>query len=131
MPVKHRPAALGWRAPLLSKELRENLQRYGMEHTRGAPYHPMTQGKIERYHRSMKKVVKLQHYYFPWELEQEIARFIEYYNHERYHESLNNVMPVDVYEGRGQQIPDREEIIKRKTLKRKRQLNLGNAECPS
>ena len=42
-----------------------------MAHTRGAPYHPMTQGKIERYHRSMKNIVKLQNYYFPWELEQE------------------------------------------------------------
>ena len=83
-----------------------------MEHTRGAPYHPMTQGKIERYHRSMKNVVKLQNYYFPWELEQEIGRFIEYYNHERYHESLNNVKPVDVYEGRNRQILDRREKIK-------------------
>src|SRR5262249_5709627 len=34
-------------------------------HTRGAPYHPMTQGKIERYHRSMKNVVKLDVYYSP------------------------------------------------------------------
>lgn len=67
----------------------------------GAPYYPMTQGKIERFHRSMKNVVKLQHYYMPWELEREIGRFIEYYNHERYHESLSNLKPVDVYEGRG------------------------------
>ena len=36
-----------------------------MEHTRGAPYHPQTQGKIERYHRTMKNVVQLDHYYLP------------------------------------------------------------------
>ena len=57
-----------------------------MTHTRGAPYHPMTQGKIERYHRSMKNVVKLAHYYSPWELERSIAQFVHHYNHERYHE---------------------------------------------
>lgn len=79
----------------------------------------------------MKNVVKLQHYYMPWELEQEIGRFMEYYNYQRYHESLKNLKPVDVYEGRGQQILDRREIIKRETLQRRRQLNLGKAECIS
>ena len=132
VPVKHRPRLLSDNGPCyLSKELKEYLDRQGMEHTRGAPYHPMTQGKIERYHRSMKNVVKLQHYYFPWELEQEIGRFIEYYNHERYHESLNNVKPVDVYEGRNRQILDRREKIKRRTLQLRRLLNLGNAKCNS
>ena len=130
--VKHRPRLLSDNGPFyVSGELREYLAGHGIRHTRGAPYHPMTQGKIERYHRSMKNVVKLQHYYMPWELEREIGRFIEYYNHERYHESLKNLKPVDVYEGRGQQILDRREIIKQKTLQRRRELNLGNAECVS
>ncbi len=52
----------------LSGELRDYLGERGMRHTRGAPYHPQTQGKIKRYHRTMKNVVKLQHYYFPEEL---------------------------------------------------------------
>ena len=51
----------------------------------------MTQGKIERYHRSMRNVVKLGTYYYPWQLEQAIGKFVEHYNHHRYHESLNNV----------------------------------------
>ena len=76
----------------------------------------------------MKNVVKLQHYYFPWELEQEIGRFIEYYNHDRYHESLNNVKPVDVYEGRSKQILARRQKIKRRTLQLRSQLSLGNAK---
>ena len=132
IPVKHRPRLLSDNGPCyLSKELTEYLQKQGMEHTRGAPYHPQTQGKIERYHRSMKNVVKLQHYYFPWELEQEIGKFIEYYNHARYHESLNNVKPVDVYEGRSRQILERREKIKQRTLQMRRQLNLGNTKCIS
>ena len=65
------------------------LNEHQMTHTRGAPYHPMTQGKIERYHRSMKNVVKLEHYYSPWELERAIEAFVQYYNQDRYHEIIN------------------------------------------
>ena len=130
--VKHRPKLLSDNGPCyIAAELKEYLGKHGIRHTRGAPYHPMTQGKIERFHRSMKNVVKLQHYYMPWELEQEIGRFMEYYNNGRYHESLKNLKPVDVYEGRGRQILDRRELIKRKTLLMRRKLNLGNAECIS
>ena len=68
--VRHKPRLLSDNGPCyLSGELKNYLEEQGMTHTRGAPYHPMTQGKIERYHRSMKNVVKLQNYHFPWELE--------------------------------------------------------------
>ena len=98
--VHHKPRLLSDNGPCyISKELREWLQDQDMKHTRGAPYHPMTQGKIERYHRSMKNVVKLEHYYFPWELENAITEWVAHYNHERYHESLDNVTPADVYNG--------------------------------
>ena len=60
----------------------------------------MTQGQIERYHRLMKNVVKLENYYYPWEREKALAKWINHYNHEQYHESLDNVTPADVYEGR-------------------------------
>ena len=91
-----------------------------MKHTRGAPYHPMTQGKIERYHRSMKNVVKLENYYYPWQLEKAIAAWVQHYNHERYHESLSNVTPADVYFGRAQSILKRRERIKEKTIEDRR-----------
>jgi putative transposase len=87
----------------------------------------MTQGKIERYHRSMKNVVKLEHYYTPWELERAVARFVEHYNHRRYHESLGNVTPVDMYAGRQHAILSRRERIKRETLERRKRENLGRA----
>ena len=123
--VRHRPRLLSDNGPCyVSHELKDYLQRRGMEHTRGAPYHPMTQGKIERYHRSMKNVVKLEHYYYPWELEQAIAQWVEHYNHHRYHESLNNVTPADVFFGRDQQILARRDQIKRKTLARRKIENL-------
>jgi putative transposase len=67
-------------------------------HVRGAPYHPQTQGKIERYHRTMKNVVKLENYYFPGDLRRQLHLFVQYYNNQRYHESLNNVTPLGVFQ---------------------------------
>ncbi len=123
--VHHKPRLLSDNGPCyISKELREWLQNQQMEHTRGAPYHPMTQGKIERYHRSMKNVVKLEHYYFPWELEKAITEWVEHYNHERYHESLDNVTPADVYRGRRNDILDRRAMIKSRTLIQRKVQNL-------
>tara|TARA_B110001454_G_C12416663_1_gene307538 strand:+ start:102 stop:368 length:267 start_codon:yes stop_codon:yes gene_type:complete len=84
----------------------------------------MTQGKIERYHRSMKNVVKLENTYYPWELEQAIGRWVQYYNHERYHESLDNVTPSDDYHGRSEEILDQRAIIKSRTMIRRKVQNL-------
>jgi putative transposase len=118
--VKYRPRLLSDNGSCyISKELADYLQQKGMGHTRGKPFHPTTQEKIERYHRSMKNVINLQKYFYPWEVEQEIGRFVEYYNNRRYHESLNNVTPADVYFDRHREIITRREQIKRRTLKLK------------
>ena len=126
--VTHRPRLLSDNGPAyLAGDLKAYLAKHGMRHTRGAPYHPMTQGKIERWHRSMKNVVKLENYYSPWELSRAITRFVEYYNHGRYHESLRNVTPADMYDGRQREILTQRERIKRETLARRRKENLRNA----
>ena len=124
--VRHRPRLLSDNGSCyVSDELRKYLEDKGMDHTRGAPYHPQTQGKIERYHRTMKNVILLRHFYLPQELEAEVGRFVDYYNHSRYHESLENVTPADVFFGRQQKILAEREMIKRKTLAGRRRLNLG------
>ena len=111
--VRHKPRLLSDNGPCyISGELSGYLQENGMTHTRGRPYHPQTQGKIERYHRSMKNVVKLEHYYYPWELEKAIAEWVEHYNHERYHESLDNVTPTAVYEHKRNEILDQRAAVK-------------------
>ena len=112
------------RSCYLSRDLESYLQRKHMEHTRGAPYLPMTQGKIERYHRSMKNVVKLQNYFSPEELEREIAQFVDYYNNKRYHESLDNLTPMDVFTGKAKEVLAKRAEIKRKTLQNRRMQNL-------
>lgn len=109
----------------MSGELKGYLSDKGIRHIRGAPYHPMTQGKIERYHRSMKNLVTLRRYDYPWELEGEIAHFVEHYNNHRYHEALGNVTPADVYFGRHREILSARDKIKRETLKRKKQETLS------
>ena len=81
----------------------------------------MTQGKIERWHRSMKNVIKLQNYYSPSELQRAIAEWVEYYNNQRYHEALKNVTPADVYFGRAKEVKTRREEIKQATLEARRQ----------
>ena len=72
------------------------LAQHGIQHVRGAPAHPQTQGKIERWHQTMKNRILLENYYLPGALEAEIAEFVEQYNHRRYHESLNNLTPADI-----------------------------------
>jgi len=119
--VRHRPRLLSDNGPAyVSGELREYLEEHQMTHTRGAPYHPQTQGKIERYHRTMKNVVKLEHYYFPWELEAALRDFVAYYNNERYHESIDNVTPADVYFGRQYAVLSERAKIKRLTMQQRK-----------
>ena len=116
--VRHKPRLLSDNGPCyISGELKAWIKSQSMEHTRGAPYHPQAQGKIERYHRSMKNVVKLENYYYPWELEKAITEWVAHYNHERYHESLDNVTPADVYEGRRNEILDQYAIVRMRTVK--------------
>jgi putative transposase len=123
--VEHRPRLLSDNGSCyVSKELKLFLDRKHMDHTRSAPYHPMTQGKIERYHRSMKNVVNLQNYFLPGNLETEIASFVDYYNRQRYHESLANLTPADVYFGRAQEVLSNRDEIKKRTLQQRRLQNL-------
>ena len=98
-----------------------------MGHVRGAPYHPMTQGKIERWHQTLKNRILLENYYLPGDLEAQIEAFVETYNHRRYHESLANLTPADVYFGRGPAILIERERIKRKTIQHRRLLHRQQA----
>ena len=91
-----------------------------MEHVRGAPYHPQTQGKIERWHQTLKNRILLENYYLPGDLERQIEAFVEHYNHVRYHESLNNLTPANVYFDRAEIILAERERIKRTTIANRR-----------
>jgi putative transposase len=115
--VRHRPRLLSDNGPCyISGQLKQYLVDRGFAHIRSQPFHPMTQGKIERYHRSLKNVLLLDNYYYPEELKTQISNFVEYYNSQRYHESLKNMTPADVYQGRATLILEQREMIKKKTI---------------
>ena len=126
--VVHRPRLLSDNgSSYVSADLAEWLDRQDMDHVRGAPYHPMTQGKIERWHQTLKNRILLENYYLPGDLEAEIGTFVADYNHLRYHESLGNLTPADVYFGRGQTILIERERIKRRTIANRRLLHRRQA----
>jgi transposase len=101
----------------IASELKEYLKsNYDIDQVHGRPFHPQTQGKIERYHRTMKNVVKLDNYYCAEELERALAKFVYTYNNERYHESLQNLTPADVYYGRGDLILQERQRIKHQSI---------------
>ena len=118
--VRHKPRLLSDNGSCyISGDLAEWLVGQKMKHVRGAPFHPQTQGKIERWHQTMKNRVLLENYYLPEDLERQIGAFVEYYNDLRYHESLNNVTPADVYFGRDKAILREREKIKKQTIKQR------------
>ena len=119
--VQHKPRLLSDnRSCYISGELAEWMQKQEMEHIRGAPFHPQTQGKIERWHQTMKNRILLENYYLPGNLEQQIGAFVNHYNNHRYHESLNNVTPADVYFGRDKDILRERKKIKKQTIQYRR-----------
>ena len=107
-------------ASYVAVDLADWLEDKGMQHVRGAPYHPQTQGKIERWHQTLKNRILLENYYLPGDLERQIEAFVEHYNHARYHESINNVTPADVYYGRAEAIIAERRRIKLATIENRR-----------
>ena len=111
-------------AGYVSRAFRNYLNLVGIGHILAAPYHPQTNGKVERYQQSLKKEVNQLPYELPSQLEQAIADFVDYYNYHRYHKALGNVMPADVLYGRRNEILERRKKVQTQTINRRRDYNL-------
>jgi transposase InsO family protein len=107
----------------ISRAFRDYLNLVGIRHILAAPFHPQTNGKVERYQQSVKRQVNLLPYELPSELERAIAEFVDYYNHRRYHKALGNVTPADVLYGRREGILARRKEVKRQTINLRRHYN--------
>jgi transposase InsO family protein/transposase-like protein len=119
--VVHKPRLLSDNgSSYVAGNLADYLDAKKMDHVRGAPHHPQTQGKIERWHQTLKNRILLENYYLPGQLEAAVGAFVDYYNNRRYHESLGNLTPADVYHGRGAQILELREEIKKRTIQKRR-----------
>jgi putative transposase len=115
----------------VSRAFRDYLDLVGIHHILAAPFHPQTNGKLERYHRSIKLEVNQLPYELPSLLEKAIADFVDYYNFRRYHKALGNVTPADVLYGRREQILKRRKEVQTQTVNRRRDYNQGLRELIS
>ena len=112
-------------AGYVSRAFRDYLHLVGIGHILAAPYHPQTNGKVERYQQSLKREVNQLPYELPSQLEQAIADFVDYYNYRRYHKALGNVAPADVLYGRRDEILQRRKEVQIQTINRRRDYNQG------
>jgi len=124
VPVEDRTVLLSDNgAGYLSQQFNQYLRLVGIRHITASPFHPQTNGKVERYHRTVKGEINQVPYDMPGELKEAIRSFIEYYNYRRYHEGLGNVTPCDVYTGRHLEIIQKRKEVKSRTLKARKDYN--------
>ena len=110
-------------AGYISQQFNQYLSLVGIRHITASPFHPQTNGKIERYHRTLRREINQVPYGMPSGLKEAIRNFIEYYNYRRYHEGLGNVTPYDVYTGRYLEIIQRRKEAKSRTLEARKDYN--------
>ncbi len=115
-------------AGYVSRAFRDYLNLVGIGHILAAPFHPQTNGKVERYQQSLKREVNQLPYELPSQLERAIAAFVDYYNHRRYHKALGDVTPADVLYGRRGAILERRKEVQIQTINRRRDYNQGLRE---
>jgi putative transposase len=115
-------------AGYVSRSFRNYLRLVGIGHILAAPFHPQTNGKVERYQQSLKREVNQLPYELPSQLERAIADFVDYYNYRRYHKALGNVTPADVLYGKREEIMERRKEVQIQTINRRRDYNQGLRE---
>ena len=129
VPITDRTRLLSDNGPgYISRAFRDYLGMVGIRHILAAPFHPQTNGKLERYHQTLKRDVNQVPYELPSDLKAAIVAFVSYYNYRRYHKALGNVTPSDVLRGRREEILQRRREVKAQTIKRRRQHNMALRE---
>ena len=124
VPVTDRTRLLSDNGPgYVSRAFRDYLGMVGIKHILATPFHPQTNGKLERYHQTLKRDVNQVLYELPTDLEAAIAAFVSYYNYRRYHKALGNVTPSDVLKGRREEILQRRKEVQAQTIERRRHHN--------
>ena len=112
----------------VSRLFREYLHPVGIRHILAAPYHPQTNGKLERYHQTLKRDVNQLPYDVPRELEVAIGEFVDFYNHRRYHKAIKDITPADMLAGRREEILGRRKEVKDRTIVRRKLSNTALRE---
>jgi hypothetical protein len=97
----------------LSGDFKELMMLLEMRHTLIRPGHPQSNGKLERFHRTLKSEEVRRSAYFDYEdARRRLAGWIEYYNEVRLHRALNYLTPKEVFEGkREERLAERREKL--------------------
>ena len=124
IPIEDRTRLLSDNGPgYVSRAFRDCLGVVGIKHILATPFHPQTNGKLERCHQTLKRDVNQLPYEMPSDLEAAIVAFVSYYNCRRYHKALGNVTPSDVLKGRRPEILRRRKEVQAQTIQRRRRHN--------
>ena len=108
----------------ISKDFKEYIRLSGMTHVRTSPYYPQSNGKLERYHKTIKNTCIRPK--TPLSLEdgrQTVTKFVDHYNNKRLHSAIGYIAPIDKLEGRAEAIHaerDRKLEAAREARKQKR-----------
>ena len=124
IPITDRTRLLSDNGPgYVSRAFRDYLGMVGIKHILATPFHPQTNGKLERYHQTLKRDVNQLPYEMLSDLEAAIVAFVSYYNYRRYRKALGNVTPSDVLRGRREEILQLRREVQAQTIQRRRQHN--------
>jgi putative transposase len=109
----------------VAKDFKEFIRICGMTHVRTSPYYPQSNGKIERFHRTLKgDCIRTQTPLSQEEAQRIVGGYVEHYNTVRLHSAIGYVAPKDKLEGKDKAIfaeRDRKLAEARERRKTKRQ----------
>ena len=119
----------------IAQDFKEFIRLSGMTHVRTSPYYPQSNGKLERWHGTLKQDCLRPN--VPLSLEEArllVAQFVEHYNHTRLHSAIGYVTPADRLAGRQQAIFDERDrklaAARERRAARRQELTMSNAHAP-
>jgi hypothetical protein len=127
-----RPRIISDNGPqFIAKDFKEFIRIAGMTHVKTSPYYPQSNGKLERFHKTIKgECIRVK---VPLSLEEArriVADYVEYYNNVRLHSAIGYVTPRDQLEGRAKQIQDQRDRKLAEARERRQQLRADQRSQP-
>lgn len=103
---ENRPRIISDNGPqFIARDFKEFIRIAGMTHVRTSPYYPQSNGKIERYHRTIKgDAIRPNAPESYEEAKRRISEFVAHYNNTRLHSAIGYVTPDDKMAGREKEI---------------------------
>ena len=124
VPIEDRTKLLSDNGPgYVSRAFRDYLGMVGIKHILATPFHPQTNGKLERYHQTLKRDVNQLPYELPSDLEAAIVAFVSYYNYRRYHKAPGKRDSLGCPHGKAAEDSTTQEGSQAQTIQRRRQHN--------